>query len=406
MDSLRRRLFWTGWDLGMGAAIGILSGSASALFLWLLDRTIRLRMANLWLIACLPLFGIVATWLYQRWGKEADQGGSLILDEVLRFSGKVPTRMAPLVLVATLLTHLGGGSVGREGTAVQMGASLARTIGKLPWRWLRMTRSRQRLMLMAGVSAGFGSLFGTPVAGAVFGLESIAIGKMHYEGLLVCATASFVGNAICQAWGIHHGAFHPMALAPSLTLAIKLALFAIPVALVAGAFSELSQGLGRWSRKLISNPYLRVALGGILVIALSLVLRTTAYLNLGTEWYPKVFDGSGGVPPWAFALKLLFTALTLGFGFKGGEVTPLFVIGSLLGAALAPFLGLPVPFVAAVGFVAVFAAASNTPIASTLLGVELFGAAFAGPMVITCFLAYVLVGHRGIYGGHRVCTPK
>ena len=244
MDGLRRRLFWTGWDLGMGTLVGALSGTASALFLWLLERTIRLRVDHLWLIALLPFFGFIATWIYQRWGKEAERGGALILDEVMNFSGKVPTRMAPLVLTATLLSHLGGASVGREGTAVQMGASLARTIGKLPWRWLRLTRSRQRLLLMAGVSAGFGSLFGTPVAGAVFGLEAIAIGKMHYEGLLICAAASFVGNAVARGWGIHHALFHPAALAPSLLLALKLAAFAIPVALVAGAFSELTQGLG------------------------------------------------------------------------------------------------------------------------------------------------------------------
>ncbi|MBP1627325.1 MAG: Cl-channel, voltage-gated family protein [Holophagaceae bacterium] len=406
MDGLRRRLFWTGWDLGMGSLVGLLSGTASALFLWLLERTVLLRVQHLWLVALLPLFGILATWLYQRWGQEAERGGTLILDEVIEFQGRVPTRMAPLVLAATLLSHLGGGSVGREGTAVQMGASLARTIGKLPWRWLRLTRSRQRLLLMAGISAGFGSLFGTPVAGAVFGLEAIAIGKIKYEGLIICATSSIIGNAVCLAWGTHHSHFHPAALPPTLPLAIKLALFAIPVALVAGAFSELTHGLGAWSRKHLRNPYLRVAIGGFLVVLLSMALQTTAYMNLGTEWLPKVFQAAGPVPPWAFALKLLFTALTLGFGFKGGEVTPLFVIGALLGATLAPVLGLPVPFIAAVGFVAVFAAASNTPLASTLLGVELFGAGFAAPILITCFLAYVLVGHRGIYGGHRVDTPK
>jgi len=406
MGGLRKRLFWTGWDLGMGALVGILSGSASALFLWLLGRVIQLRVDHLWLVALLPVFGMAGTWLYQRWGQESERGGTLIMDEVIDFQGRVPTRMAPLVLVATLLSHLGGGSVGREGTAVQMGASLARTIGKLPWRWLRLTRSRQRLLLMAGVSAGFGSVFGTPVAGAIFGLEVIAIGKMHYEGLVVCAVASFVGNGVCQAWGIHHLHFHPAALAPSLPLALKLVLFAIPVALVAGLFSELTHGIARWTRRIIGNPYMRAAIGGLVIIALALILRTTAYLNLGTDWLPKVFEGTAPVVPWAFALKLLFTSLALGFGFKGGEVTPLFVIGALLGAALAPVFGLPIPFIAAVGFVAVFATASNTPIASTLLGVELFGAGFAAPLVITCFLAYVFVGHRGIYGGHRVGTPK
>lgn len=390
----------------MGSVVGILAGAASALFLWLLGRAIHLRETQLWLIALLPLFGILSAALYQRWGKGSEEGGALILDEVLEFRGRVPSRMAPLVLAGTLLTHLGGGSAGREGTAIQMGASLARSLGKLPWPWLGLTQSRQRLLLMAGVSAGFGSLFGTPVAGAVFGLEVIAIGKMHYEGLLICAAASFVADAVCRGLGAHHVHFHPAALPLSVPTALKLALFALPVALVAGSFSELSHGLGRWTKRTLPNAYLRACMGGLAVILLALAFRSTDFLNLGTVWLPRVFEGNAPVPSWAFAAKFLFTAVTLGFGFKGGEVTPLFVIGALLGAALAPWLGLPVPFIAAVGFIALFAAASNTPIASTLMGIELFGAGFTGPLVITGFLAYILVGHRGIYGADRIQTSK
>ena len=406
MQELRERLARTGWDLGMGSAVGLLAGLASALFLWLLDRVLHLRAQHLWLIALLPVFGMLSAWIYHRWGQESERGGALILDEVLEFRGRVPTRMAPMVLVGTLLTHLGGGSAGREGTAVQMGASLARTLGKLPWAWLGLTQSRQRLLLMAGVSAGFGSLFGTPVAGVVFGMEVIAIGKLHYEGLLVCGAASFAADGVCRGLGIQHFHFPVASLAMSPLLALKLALFALPVALVAGGFSDLTHRLGAWTRQRLSNPYLRAALGGLAVIALALLFRTTDFLNLGTVWLPRVLEGTAPVPSWAFAAKFLFTVVTLGFGFKGGEVTPLFVIGALLGSALAPVLDLPVPFIAAVGFIALFAAASNTPIASTLMGIELFGSGFAGPLVITCFLAYVLVGHRGIYGGHRVHTPK
>lgn len=406
MLDLRWRLSRTAWDLGMGSAVGVLAGAASALFMWLLERTLMLRTQHLWLLGLLPLFGVISAWMYQKWGKEAEGGSGLILDEVLEFKGRVPSRMAPLVVIGTLLTHLGGGSAGREGTAVQMGASLARSLGKLPWAWLRLNQSRQRLLLMAGVSAGFGSLFGTPVAGALFGMEVIAIGKMHYEGLMICGAASFVANAVCLGMGAHHIHFHPTALTITWPLALKLAIFAIPVAIVAGGFSELTHGLARWTRRVLVNPYLRALIGGLAVIALALAFRSTEYLNLGTIWLPRVFEGTGSVPPWAFAIKFLFTTVTLGFGFKGGEVTPLFVIGSLLGVTLAPVLGLPGPFIAAVGFIAVFAAASNTPIASTLMGIELFGSGFAGPLVITCFLAYVLVGHRGIYGGHRIHTPK
>jgi H+/Cl- antiporter ClcA len=390
----------------MGSAVGALSGAASAGFLWLLERVIGIRTGHPWLLWLLPVFGLASAWLYRTWGREAEGGGALILDEVLEFHGRVPSRMAPLVLLGTLLTHLGGGSAGREGTAVQMGASLATTLGKLPWRWLHLTRSRQRLLLMAGVSAGFGSLFGTPVAGAVFGMEVIAIGKIQYQGLLVCTAASFVGDGVCRLLGAHHPHFHPEALAMTWNLGVKLLLFALPVALVAGGFSELTHGLARWTRTALGSVYPRAFLGGCAVILLALAFRDPGYLNLGTPWLPKVFEGTAKVAPWAFAVKFLFTAVTLGFGFKGGEVTPLFVIGSLLGAALAPLLGLPVPFSAAVGYIAVFAAASNTPIASTFMGIELFGAGFAGPLVITAFMAYVLVGHRGIYGGHRIHTSK
>jgi H+/Cl- antiporter ClcA len=389
----------------MGSVVGLLSGAASAGFLWLLERAIQARVAHPWLLLGLPLFGMVSAWLYRTWGREAEGGGSLIMDEVLEFKGKVPSRMAPLVLAGTLLTHLGGGSAGREGTAVQMGASLGRTVGKLPWRFLHLTRSRQRLLLMAGVSAGFGSLFGTPVAGTLFGMEVIAIGKIHYEGLLVCMAASFVGDGVCRLLGAQHTHYQVQALAMSGTLGVKLLLFAFPVALVAGGFTEGIHALARWTKGVCASPYLRAALGGVAVMVLAMVFRDPGYLNLGLPWLPKVF-ASAPVPPWAFAVKFLFTVVTLGFGFKGGEVTPLFVIGSLLGAALAPALGLPVPFIAAVGFIALFAAASNTPIASTFMGIELFGTGFAGPLVLTCFMAYILVGHRGIYGGHRVQTNK
>lgn len=406
MGEFGRRVSRTGWDLGLGSVVGILSGAASALFLWMLERVIHLRTQHLWLLGLLPVFGVFSAWLYHRWGKQSERGGALILDEVIEFKGHVPTRMAPLVLIGTLLTHLGGGSAGREGTAVQMGASLARTVGKLPWPWLRLTRSRQRLLLMAGVSAGFGSLFGTPVAGTIFGMEVIAIGKMHYEGLLICGAASFVGDGICRWLGAHHSHYHAEALAFSVTVALKLAIFAFPVALVAGGFSELTHWLARWTKKVLANPYQRAAVGGLAIIGLTAILRTTDYLNLGTIWLPRVFEGMAPVPPWAFVLKFLFTALTLGFGYKGGEVTPLFVIGALLGTALAPIFGLPTPYLAAVGFIALFAAASNTPIASMAMGIELFGTGFITPLMVTGFLAYVLVGHRGIYGGHRIHTPK
>lgn len=399
------RIFRTVWDIAMGSVVGLLSGAASAGFLWILERVIHIRMAHGWLLFLLPVFGLISAFLYSRLGREAEGGGALILDEVLEFQGRVPSRMAPLVFIGTLLTHLGGGSAGREGTAVQMGASLARTVGKIPWRFLRLTRSRQRLLLMAGVSAGFGSLFGTPLAGTIFGLEVIAIGKIHYEGLIICAVSSFVGDWTCRGLGAHHASY--AFAVPSFTwdMGLRMALFAIPVAAVAGGFSELSHGIARWSRKVL-HPMARPLIGGAALIILSLIFPQDGFLNLGLPWLQQVFVNQAHVPSWAFLAKLVFTAVTVGFGFKGGEVTPLFVIGALLGASFAGVLHVPIPVLAAVGFIGVFAAASNTPIASTLMGVELFGVSLMGPLSTVSFLAYVLVGHRGIYGGHRIHTPK
>lgn len=361
-------------------------------------------------MALLPLFGVASAWLYQRFDPTSEGGNRLVLDEVIDFQGRVASRMAPLVMVGTLLSHLGGASVGREGTAVQMGASLARSLGKLHGTrlgaQLRFTESRQRLLLMAGVAGGFGSLFGTPVAGAIFGMEVISIGKLHYEGLLVCTAASFVGDWVCRGLGAPHVRFLVEAQPWTAPLGLKLLIFALPVALVAGGFSEATQGLARWVRVRVANPLLRPFLGGLITLGLVFLFRRTDFLNLGTVWFAPVLAGTAPVPTWAFAAKLLFTVVALGFGFKGGEVTPLFAIGALLGAACAPLLGVPMAYLGALGFAAVFATASNTPVASLLLGVELFGASFLAPLALICFPAYILVGHRGIYGAHRVETPK
>ncbi|MFN8012340.1 MAG: chloride channel protein [Holophagaceae bacterium] len=397
MEALKRRLGWTVWDLAMGAAVGLLCGGASAGFLWALERVIALRVAHPWLLACLPLLGLLSAWLYRAFGRESEGGSGMVLDEVLEFRGRVRTRLAPLVLIGTLLTHLGGGSAGREGTAVQMGASLARTLGKLPWRWLRLTRSRQRLLIMAGVSGGFGSLFGTPVAGAVFGMEVTAPGRLHAEGLLVCAAASFVGDLVARALGARHAAWSVPGLPFQAALVAKAALLALPVAVVAVAFTRLSHGLAAWTSTHL-RWWQRPLLGGLVVGALFLAFPQDGYLNLGLPFLEGIFKAGTGTLPWAFALKLLFTAVTVGFGFKGGEVTPLFVIGALLGAALAPAFGWPAAYGAALGLAGLFAAASNTPLASLLLGIELFGAGFAGPLAVLCFLAFILAGHPGIYG--------
>ncbi|MDX1680160.1 MAG: voltage-gated chloride channel family protein [Akkermansiaceae bacterium] len=389
-----------------------LVGSASALFLWSLDTLTRVRFENPWLLYLLPVAGIAIVWMYRRIGGRSDAGNKLIIDEIHQPGGGVPRRMAPLVLIGTLATHLFGGSAGREGTAVQMGGSMAAAVG----RALRVKAASMRLLLMAGVAAGFGSVFGTPIAGAIFAIEVLIIGRLQYDALIPCFIASLVAHWSCMAWGIHHTAYPAidmdLAAMPDPLLLGKVALAAALLGLVGTLFAwschQLSAAFKRWIR----IPLLRPAVGGVLVILLFWIVGTPDYLGLGTLagregaiTLPAMFS-SGEIPGTAWLWKLAFTVVTLSAGFKGGEVTPLFFIGAALGNALAFLMGAPVEVFAAIGLVAIFAAATNTPIASTLLGMELFGTGLGIYLGTACIIAYFCSGHQGIYASQRLEVPK
>lgn len=394
---LRTRVGRSLWDLSLGGGIGLLCGVSSAVFLWALERILNFRRVHPASLVLLPFAGWLTAYLYARWGSEAEAGTPLVLDEITEWQGRVPTRMAPLVLIGTLLSHLGGASVGREGTAVQMGASLARSVAKLPGRALailRLTRSRKRLLLQAGLAGGFGSVFGTPLAGTLFGLEVVRRGGMETDGLLICLAASFVGDRVVRLVGLRHMMWTAKTLPTGLMPTMSLVAFAVIVAWVAWLYLRASHGLAAWTKARCAW-WMRPLLGGCGFLIAALWLEN-AYFNLGTDWLPRVFVAAQ-VPPAAFAIKLLLTVWCLGWGFKGGEVTPLFVSGALLGAALAPVFGLPITGLAAVGFVTLFAAASHTPLAGLILGVELFGGAFAFPVLLVGGLSYALVGQRSLY---------
>jgi H+/Cl- antiporter ClcA len=391
------------------APVGVLAGSASALFLWSLDRVTATREAHGWLLFFLPLAGLAMGLIYQRWGRQTEAGNNLIIEQIHTPGGGVPRRMAPFILGATLLTHLCGGSAGREGTAVQMGGSLASAYARL----LRIDRRHLRLLLIAGVAGGFGSVFGTPLAGVVFALEVLVVGRIHHDALLPALAASVIGDLTCRAWGIHHATYAVAPLAvpvfskAGLQLGVTIALAAVAFGWTSRLFWTLTHELKTLSERLISVPWLRPVLGGLAVIALTFALGSRDYLGLGVSssdpgavtllsaFHP------GGATPWSWVWKLLFTAVTLAAGFKGGEVTPLFIIGATLGNALATAAGAPVDLFAALGFVAVFAGATKTPLACTLLGLELFGAHHAVAFALACFIAYLSSGSGGIYRAQR-----
>jgi H+/Cl- antiporter ClcA len=389
------------WSL-LASLVGVLAGSASAAFLALLTIATAFRMAHPWLLWLLPLCGLLVGFVYHKWGKSVERGNNLILDQVHKPAGLVPLLMTPFILISTVLTHLFGGSAGREGTAIQMGGSLAAWLG----RRLNLHYEDLRLILMAGMSAGFGSVFGTPLAGAVFGMEVQSVGRIRYEGIMPCLIASVVGDRVCKWWGIGHSHYQsPAAVSLDATLLLKLAFAGIIFGLVALLFSELTHTISERFKRRFSWPPLRPAIGGIAIIAMTYLVGSRDYLGLSLPLLSDAVDGNK-IVIYAFALKLIFTAVTLGAGFKGGEVTPLFVIGATLGYAIAIALGAPPTLFAAVGFVAVFGAAANTPIACLLMGIELFGGSIALPYGIACVFAYVFSGHRGIYLAQRVEIPK
>jgi len=406
-------LKWAALVIPMAMAVG----SACAFFLWSLDAVTNLRFQQPWLLYLLPVAGLAVGLVYHRWGKSAGGGSNLIMDEIHLPGGGVPRRMAPLVLFGTLVTHLFGGSAGREGTAVQMGGSLAGGFARL----LKLAPSDVRVLLMAGVAAGFGAVFGTPVAGAVFAIEVLTIGRMHYGALLPCFLASVTADWTCQAWGIGHTQYSigfdgtaGIAGAFKIDAAVlaKVVVAAGAFGIVSALFSELSHRLHAGFKRLVPSAPLRPLLGGVLVIGLTLLLGTRDYLGLGvTNPDPKAvsivsFFTSPDIHPWAWWWKILFTAVTLGSGFKGGEVTPLFFIGAALGNALAGLTGAPTDLFAALGFVAVFAGATKTPLASTIMGIELFGGQHVVYLATACFIAYRCSGHSGIYLSQRVARSK
>ncbi|WP_207533812.1 chloride channel protein [Desertivirga arenae] len=392
-------LFTFKW-LGLATLVGILAGSASALFLISLAEATSIRQENSWLFYFLPVAGLLVGLIYYYLGKDVEKGNNQIIDEVIEPQQKISWRMAPLVLIGTLLTHVAGGSAGREGTAVQMGGSLADQLN----HFFQFSLSDRRTLLVCGVSAGFASVFGTPLAGTVFALEVYIIGKMRYESLIPALFAAITGDFICKLWGAHHTHYH---ISSSTELTVIPFLLAIAAGLIFALggwlFTNAIPFFKQFFNK-VSFPPLRPFVGGIILVVLFLVIDKGRFAGLGVETIVESF--SRRQPLYFFLLKILLTSLTLASGFKGGEVTPLFFVGATLGSAIALFIPLPADLLAAMGFVAVFAAAANTPLACILMGIELFGSEHSIFIAIACIIAYLFSGHTGIYSSQQVGSPK
>jgi H+/Cl- antiporter ClcA len=367
-------------------------GLVSALFLVLLEEFTLLREANLpYFLWLLPVGGLLIGWLYQNYGKEAVGGNIMLFQEAARPKRQVPFVMAPLVFVGTLVTHVFGGSAGREGTAVQLGGAIADAFTPL----FRAKGAQRRTLLLSGISAGFAAVFGTPWAGALFALEVVQLGKQRWQFVIPVMIAAFVADATANLLGASHTDYRLFEIPEfSVFLVMGLVAAAILFGLVAIVF-VWSTHLFSKLFGLITQPIIRPVVGGVFLVAIFSIPAAQIYMGLGIPVIQESFIVTQ--LPWVFALKLIFTALTLGSGFKGGEVTPLFFIGATLGSALSFLLPVDTAFLAAVGFVAVFGSASKTPWASAVMGAELFGWAFTPYLIAACWMARWVSGSKGIY---------
>ena len=381
--------------------LGVIVGGISAFFLFSLDWVTNWREAHLWIIALLPVGGFIIGLSYHLYGESVVKGNNLLLEEFHSPKKIIPLRMAPLVLFGTLVTHLFGGSAGREGTAVQIGGAIADRYTKV----LRLSNRDRQILLIAGISAGFASVFGTPLAGGIFALEVLVLGRIRLDAIIPSFMAAMFADYFCTVWGITHTQYHITTVAEMTPVNLLWCLLAgIVFGLVAMFFSKSTHYWNALFERKINYPPLRPVVGGAILAIAVYLLGTTKYIGLGV---PTIVDAfSMDLNSYDFLLKVIFTSFTLGAGFKGGEVTPLFFIGATLGNALVWFIPLPMSLLAGMGFVAVFAGATNTPIACTIMGIELFGIESGVFIALACATAYLFSGHTGIYTSQLIGSPK
>ena len=384
--------------LAVGGFIGGIGGVIGSLFHIGVNYATQTRGQHPWILYLLPALGLIIAGLYRVTKVEGKDTNAVI--ESVHFGKNVPVLLVPVIFIATVLTHLGGGSAGREGAALQIGGGIGHTTGRL----LRLGEKDLPLATLCGMSAVFSALFGTPLTATIFAMEVISVGVFYYAGLLPCLTAALMGYLVSLFMGVPPTRFtvaNPGLDAWTMVLVILLA---IGCAVASILFCRGLQETGRLAAKLLPSPFVRAFVGGVLVIGLTLLVGNGDYNGAGMEVVERAM--SGQVRSWAWLLKLLFTAVTIGFGFKGGEVVPSFFVGACFGCVLGGFLGLPAGFGAAIGLVAVFCGAVNCPIASVFLSIELFGTGDLLYFAMACAISYLLSGYCGLYSSQTILYSK
>lgn len=380
--------------------VSVLMGIAAWAFLLSLDVVTDFREGHRLVFILLPAVGVVTAWLYRNFGLQSRRGNNLVIDSALS-PRLIHARMAVLTFLCSVATHLTGGSAGREGAAVQMGGTIASNVSHAA----RLGGHDHHDLMLGGISSAFGAVFGTPLAGAFFGMEMCYVGKLDYSSALYCLAASFTGNAVAQALGTQHGG-HAIAAVPALSPASIVLTVAAAVAfgLTARLFAASIRAVKRIYATRITNYLVAALVGALVVLGAYAALNAWQYAGL-SEWLVDAgFEGKTTLAD--PLLKLVLTALTLGAGFQGGEVTPLFGIGAVIGGWFGQLAGMDPSFLAALGMIGVFGAALNVPITTILMGLDLFGGDAAVYYVIVAFVAYLVVGHSGVYPAQRIVSPK
>ena len=384
--------------LAVGGFIGGIGGVIGSLFHIGVNYATQTRGQHPWILYLLPALGLIIAGLYRVTKVEGKDTNAVI--ESVHFGKNVPVLLVPVIFIATVLTHLGGGSAGREGAALQIGGGIGHTTGRL----LRLGEKDLPLATLCGMSAVFSALFGTPLTATIFAMEVISVGVFYYAGLLPCLTAALMGYLVSLLMGVPPTRFTVANPGPDAWTMVLVILLAIGCTVASILFCRGLQETGRLAAKLLPSPFVRAFVGGVLVIGLTLLVGNGDYNGAGMEVVERAM--SGQVRSWAWLLKLLFTAVTIGFGFKGGEVVPSFFVGACFGCVLGGFLGLPAGFGAAIGLVAVFCGAVNCPIASVFLSIELFGTGDLLYFAMACAISYLLSGYCGLYSSQTILYSK
>lgn len=379
---------------------GLVVGGAGTLFYFCMSLVTLVRTKNPEIIFLLPIGGLIIVGCYRLLHDDKDTGTNLVLSAI-HSGDNLPLRMAPLIFISTLITHLFGGSAGREGAALQLGGSIGNGLGRL----FRFDEKDKHIMIMCGMSAAFSALFGTPMAAAIFSMEVVSVGIMHYAALVPCVISSLVAHAVASSFGVSQELF-PIASIPAfhISSAVMISVLAILCAGVSILFCVMLHQSEYLYKKLFKNPYVRVFVGGCIIIVLTLLVGNQNYNGTGIQIIAQCIDGT--VRPEAFFLKMVFTALTLGAGYKGGEIVPSFFTGAAFGCLFGNLTGFSPTLCTAVSMTAVFCGVTNCPITSLLISFELFGYDGMPYFLLAVAFSYMLSGYFGLYHSQKIIYSK